>query len=130
MMPVRTKGQMITVVLVHDEELVRSGLPMIRRTADDIDVVGEGEHGGDAVRLARQLEPDVVLLDIRMPGTDALTVVPSSLCSPARRRWRCLTTFSMDEYVHRALRGGHGGFCSRTLRHAGSSTLCAHHARF
>jgi DNA-binding NarL/FixJ family response regulator len=100
----------IKVLLVDDEELVRSGLRMILRNAEDIDVVGEARDGADAVDLARDLEPDVVLLDIRMPGVDGLAAVPDLVALPRPPAVVMLTTFSMDEYVHRALRAGARGF--------------------
>ncbi|WP_435112223.1 response regulator [Nocardiopsis synnemataformans] len=101
---------MIKVVLVDDEELVRSGLRMILRNADDIEVVGEGGDGAEAVELARTLEPDVILLDIRMPGMDGLTAAAELTLLPRPPAVVVLTTFSMDEYVHRALRSGARGF--------------------
>ncbi|WP_116248403.1 response regulator transcription factor [Nocardiopsis sp. FIRDI 009] len=101
---------MIRTVLVDDENLVRSGLRMILESAPDIEVVGEGGDGDEAVRLARELSPDVVLLDIRMPGTDGLTAAARLTALPDAPRVVLLTTFDLDEYVHRALRTGAVGF--------------------
>ncbi|GAB3213535.1 response regulator [Marinactinospora thermotolerans] len=101
---------MIRIVVVDDEQLVRSGLRMILDSADDLEVVGEGADGADAVRLARDLRPDVVLLDIRMPGVDGLTAAADLAALPTAPRVVLLTTFDLDEYVHRALRAGAVGF--------------------
>ncbi|MBB6171403.1 DNA-binding NarL/FixJ family response regulator [Nocardiopsis mwathae] len=101
---------MIRTILIDDEQLVRSGLKMILDSADDIEVVGEGADGAEAVRLARQLAPDVVLLDIRMPGVDGLTAAAELTALPNPPKVVLLTTFDLDEYVHRALRAGAVGF--------------------
>ncbi|MFE1168218.1 response regulator [Nocardiopsis sp. NPDC058789] len=101
---------MIRTLLVDDELLVRSGLRMILEADPGIEVVGEGSDGEEAVRLAEELGPDVVLLDIRMPGTDGLAAAArlSTLSRPPRVV--LLTTFDLDEYVHAALRAGAVGF--------------------
>ncbi|MDT0303872.1 response regulator transcription factor [Streptomonospora wellingtoniae] len=101
---------MIRTVLVDDEQLVRSGLRMILDTAEDIAVVGEAGDGGAALDLAAREEPDVVLLDIRMPGTDGLTAAAAMADLPRPPKVVLLTTFDLDEYVHRALRAGAVGF--------------------
>ncbi|ASU84367.1 DNA-binding response regulator [Nocardiopsis gilva YIM 90087] len=101
---------MIRTILIDDEQLVRSGLKMILDSADDIEVVGEGSDGAEAVRLARGLQPDVVLLDIRMPGVDGLTAATELAALPNPPKVVLLTTFDLDEYVHRALRAGAVGF--------------------
>ncbi|WP_159942022.1 MULTISPECIES: response regulator transcription factor [unclassified Nocardiopsis] len=101
---------MIRTLLVDDELLVRSGLRMILDAAPDIEVVGEGGDGEEAVRLARELAPDVVLLDIRMPGTDGITAAARLTALPEPPRVVLLTTFDLDEYVHAALRTGAVGF--------------------
>lgn len=101
---------MIRTLLVDDELLVRSGLRMILDSAPDIEVVGEGGDGAEAVRLAEELVPDVVLLDIRMPGTDGITAAARLTGLPQPPRVVLLTTFDLDEYVHSALRAGAVGF--------------------
>ncbi|MUL43414.1 response regulator transcription factor [Streptomonospora sp. PA3] len=101
---------MIRTLLVDDERLVRSGLRMILDSAEDIEVVGEAGDGAEAVELAARLEPGVVLLDIRMPGTDGLNAAAQLAGLPRPPRVVLLTTFDLDEYVHRALRAGAVGF--------------------
>lgn len=101
---------MIRALLVDDELLVRSGLRMILDSAPDVEVVGEGNNGDEAVALARDLEPDVVLLDIRMPGSDGITAAGNLAALPNPPRVVLLTTFDLDEYVHAALRAGAVGF--------------------
>lgn len=101
---------MIRTLLVDDETLVRSGLRMILEAAEDVEVVGEGGDGDDAVSLAEELEPDVVLLDIRMPGSDGITAAARIGELPRAPRVALLTTFDLDEYVHAGLRAGAVGF--------------------
>ncbi|GHD16633.1 response regulator [Nocardiopsis kunsanensis] len=101
---------MIRALLVDDELLVRSGLRMILDSAPDVEVVGEGSDGDEAVALAGDLEPDVVLLDIRMPGSDGITAAGTLAALPNPPRVVLLTTFDLDEYVHAALRAGAVGF--------------------
>ncbi|WP_017606490.1 response regulator [Nocardiopsis alkaliphila] len=101
---------MIRTLLVDDELLVRSGLRMILESAPEIEVVGEGDNGDDAVRLVQETRPDVVLLDIRMPGTDGLTAAARIWDLPHPPKVVLLTTFDLDEYVHSALRAGAVGF--------------------
>lgn len=101
---------MIRTVLIDDEQLVRSGLRMILDSAPDIEVVGEGGDGTEAIRLTEELAPDVVLLDIRMPGVDGLTAAARLAALPDPPHVVLLTTFDLDEYVHGALRAGAVGF--------------------
>ncbi|MEU8142540.1 response regulator [Nonomuraea sp. NPDC050022] len=101
---------MIRVLVVDDEALVRSGLRMILETADDIVVVGEARDGEEAVGAAARLRPHVVLMDVRMPGTDGLTAAARVLAAPDPPKIVMLTTFDLDEYVHEALRLGAVGF--------------------
>jgi DNA-binding NarL/FixJ family response regulator len=102
----------IKVLLADDQALVRAGFRALLEAEDDIEIVGEAADGGDAVRLARQLHPDVVLMDIRMPGEDGLEATRRITSDPALNGIRVviLTTFDLDEYVFEALRIGASGF--------------------
>jgi DNA-binding NarL/FixJ family response regulator len=100
----------IRVLLVDDEELVRFGLRTVLEAAGDMDVVGEAGDGAAAVAAARELRPDVVLTDIRMPGTDGLTATREILALPDPPQVAVLTTFHVDEYVYAALAAGAAGF--------------------
>ncbi|MCP3800254.1 MULTISPECIES: response regulator transcription factor [Allokutzneria] len=101
---------MIKVLLVDDEDLVRSGLRMILSSAGDIEVVGECDDGCLVVDRVRQLRPHVVLLDIRMRTTDGLSALRRLRALPDPPRVAMLTTFDIDEYVSEALRLGASGF--------------------
>jgi DNA-binding NarL/FixJ family response regulator len=104
---------MIRVVLVDDQELVRTGFRMILAAEDDIEVVGEAGDGHEAIRVIGETEPDVVLMDIRMPSMDGIEAT-RELCRD-RHREECpkiliLTTFDIDQYVYDALHAGASGF--------------------
>jgi DNA-binding NarL/FixJ family response regulator len=103
---------MIRVVLADDQALVRAGFRALLDAQDDFTVVGEASDGAHAVRLAVQERPDVVLMDIRMPGVDGLEATRRIAAEPrcANVRILILTTFDLDEYVFEALRAGAGGF--------------------
>ena len=102
---------MIRVVLVDDDAMVRTGLRLILSAAPDIEVVGEAADGSAASVMVRRERPDVVLLDVRMPGVDGLTAA-RDLLADAATPWRVvmLTTFDLDEYVYAALAAGASGF--------------------
>src|SRR4029077_2715203 len=102
----------IRVVLADDQVLVRAGFRALLDAQDDIEVVGEAGDGEQAVRLATELAPDVVLMDIRMPGTDGLAATRriSADGQLADVRVVILTTFELDEYVFEAIRSGASGF--------------------
>ncbi|MFD5656266.1 response regulator [Streptomyces hirsutus] len=100
---------MIRVMVVDDEALIRTGFQHILEAADGIEVVA-AVPGGQAVRTAQEKRPDVVLLDIRMPDVDGLTVLADLLRLPHPPVVAMLTTFDMDEYVATALRSGAAGF--------------------
>jgi DNA-binding NarL/FixJ family response regulator len=101
---------MIRVLLVDDQQLVRAGFRMILRAEQDIDVVGEASDGAEAVAQAEALAPDVVLMDIRMPGVDGIEATGRITALTGAPRVLVLTTFDLDEYVYDALRGGASGF--------------------
>jgi DNA-binding NarL/FixJ family response regulator len=99
------------VLLADDQTLVRGGFRMILRAEPDIDVVGEASDGAEAVLLARELDPDVVLMDLRMPGVDGIEATRQIIDgSESPPRVLVLTTFDLDEYVYEALRAGASGF--------------------
>jgi DNA-binding NarL/FixJ family response regulator len=101
----------IRVLLADDQQLVRGGFRMILRAESDIDVVGEAADGAEAVALAGELAPDVVLMDVRMPKMDGIEatsrIIDGREDAP---RVLVLTTFDLDEYVYEALRAGASGF--------------------
>ena len=101
---------MIRILLVDDQELVRDGFAMILDAQEDVEVVGEAASGEDALRLARELGPDVVLMDIRMPGTDGLEATRRLLDANGTAKVLILTPFDLDEYVYEAFRAGASGF--------------------
>lgn len=103
---------MIRVVLADDQALVRAGFRSLLDAQDDIEVVGEADDGEGAVRLAREIAPDVVLMDIRMPGVDGLSATRRIVADEpsAGTRVVILTTFGLDEYVFEAIRSGASGF--------------------
>jgi len=100
----------IRVLLVDDEELVRFGLRTVLEAAGDFEVVGEAGNGADGVAAARELKPDVVLTDIRMPVMDGLAATKQLLALPDPPQVAVLTTFHVDEYVYAALAAGAAGF--------------------
>ncbi len=100
----------IRVLLVDDDPLVRSGLRLMLRSAPDIDVVGEAADGAAAITAAAELLPDVVLMDIRMPGTDGVTATAAITAAMTAPRVVALTTFDADELVRRAITAGAVGY--------------------
>lgn len=103
---------MIRVLLADDQPLVRAGFAALLDAQPDIEVVAQAGDGADAVRLAVKFRPDVVLMDIRMPGVDGLEATRELVANPALSEVRVviLTTFELDEYVFEALRAGATGF--------------------
>ena len=110
--PADLSAMSIRIVLADDQPLVRVGLRALAEAEGDLDIVGEAADGEDAVSLARSLRPDVVVMDIRMPGLDGLEATRRIAADPqlANVRVLVLTTFEVDEYVFEALRAGAGGF--------------------
>jgi DNA-binding NarL/FixJ family response regulator len=100
----------IRVLLVDDDPLVRSGLRLMLRSAPDIDVVAEAADGAAAITAAAELVPDVVLMDIRMPGTDGVTATAAITAAMATPRVVALTTFDADELVRQAITAGAVGY--------------------
>ncbi|HEU5001921.1 MAG TPA: response regulator transcription factor [Actinomycetota bacterium] len=111
---------MITVVLADDQALVRAGFRALLESEDGVSVVGEAATGSEAVSQARRLRPDVVLMDIRMPGTDGLEATRAIASDPGLSGVKVvvLTTFQLDEYVFEALRSGASGFLVKDIEPA------------
>jgi DNA-binding NarL/FixJ family response regulator len=105
-------SSMIRVVLADDQALVRAGFRALLDAQEDIEVVGEAGGGEEAVRLAAELTPDIVFMDIRMPGVDGLSATRRIVADErlAGVRVVILTTFGLDEYVFEAIRSGASGF--------------------
>jgi DNA-binding NarL/FixJ family response regulator len=101
---------MIGVLLADDQALVRGGFRMIVEAQPDIEVVGEAEDGREALRLARERRPQVVLMDIRMPRMDGIEATRELARGGSASRVLILTTFDLDQYVYEALRAGASGF--------------------
>lgn len=108
---------MIRVLIVDDDALVRAGLSMILSAAEDIEVVAEAADGEEAIQRTAEHRPDVVVMDIRMPGMDGITATSRITASPPPHpRVLVLTTFHLDEYVFGALEAGASGFALKDLR--------------
>jgi len=101
---------MIRVLLADDQALVRAGFRMILKGEPGLEVVGEAGDGSEAVRLAAQLEPNVILMDVRMPVLDGIEATRAIVDGEGGPRVLVLTTFDLDEYVYEALRAGASGF--------------------
>jgi DNA-binding NarL/FixJ family response regulator len=100
----------IRVLLVDDQALLRLGFRMVLEAQDDISIVGEAEDGAGAIAMANSLRPDVVLMDVRMPGIDGIDATESIVQAGLDTKVLILTTFDMDEYVYAGLRAGASGF--------------------
>lgn len=102
----------IRILIADDQALVRTGFKMILDAEADLEVVGEAENGREAVELAAELAPDVILMDIRMPGTDGITATRRIVTDPETKGCRViiLTTFDTDEHIFDAIRAGAAGF--------------------
>lgn len=119
----------IRVLLADDQSLIRAGMRMIVEETDGIDVVGEAQDGAQAVRLTAELSPDVVVMDVRMPGVDGIEATRRIVAAGGSARILVVTTFDLDEYAFAALRAGASGFIlkdapvdelARAIRHVAS----------
>jgi DNA-binding NarL/FixJ family response regulator len=106
----------VRVLIADDQALVRGGFRMILEAKDDMDVVGEAGDGAEAVALVDELQPDVVLMDVRMPGMDGIEATRRIAASGSSARIVILTTYDVDEYVFAALRAGASGFLLKDVR--------------
>lgn len=105
----------VRVVLADDQPLVRAALEMVITETDDVEVVGEAGTGEEAVRLAEELRPDVVVMDIRMPGMDGIEATRQVTTGQSGSNVVVLTTFDDDAYVYGALRAGASGFLVKDM---------------
>ncbi|MGW0862637.1 MULTISPECIES: response regulator transcription factor [Streptomyces] len=101
---------MTTVLIADDQPLQRFGSRMLLESQDDMTVVGEAANGSEAVRMTAELHPDVVLMDIRMPGLDGIEATRRITAAGDRTRILIVTTFDLDEYAYAGLRAGASGF--------------------
>jgi DNA-binding NarL/FixJ family response regulator len=104
---------MIRTLLVDDQQLVRAGLRMLCESTSDIEIVGEAANGAEAVRLADDRRPDVVLMDLRMPGTDGIVATERILSARPATKVVVLTTFDDDDHLYPALAAGARGFLAK-----------------
>jgi DNA-binding NarL/FixJ family response regulator len=108
----------IRVLVVDDQPLVRSGFRMVLEDRDDLELAGEAADGLQAVELARELDPDVILMDIRMPNLDGVEATRRLVDANTRARILVLTTFDLDEYVYAAIKAGASGFLLKDVQPA------------
>jgi DNA-binding NarL/FixJ family response regulator len=108
----------IRVLVVDDQPLIRSGFRMILDERPDLELVGEAEDGAQGLALARELEPDVILMDVRMPNLDGVEATRRLVESGTPARILVLTTFDLDEYVYAAIQAGASGFLLKDVQPA------------
>ena len=101
---------MISVLIVDDQDLVREGVRILLDAEPDLTVVGEAADGSQALAQARRLDPDVILMDVRMPEMNGIEATSRLIAAGCRARILMLTTFNLDEYVYHALKAGASGF--------------------
>ncbi|MBP2321731.1 DNA-binding NarL/FixJ family response regulator [Kibdelosporangium banguiense] len=106
---------MLRVLVVDDQDLFRGGFAMILGVQPDMEVIGEAADGAAAIRLAADVKPDIVLMDIRMPGVDGVTAT-REICAQTSAKVIVLTMFDVDEYVYAALGAGASGFLLKDIR--------------
>jgi DNA-binding NarL/FixJ family response regulator len=111
-------GSNLRVLLVDDQSLVRMGFRMVLDAEPDLTVVGEASDGREAVQRAAELRPDIVLMDVRMPGMDGLAATREIVAARPESRVIVLTTFDLDEYAFGGLRAGASGFLLKDARPA------------
>ena len=105
-----TSAELVRIVVADDHQVVRTGFAALLDTQPDFAVLGTASDGAEAVRMSRELRPDVVLMDVRMPGTDGIEATRQLTGRADGPRVIILTTFDLDEYVYDALRAGASGF--------------------
>ena len=108
----------IRVLVADDQPLVRSGFRMVLEERPDLELVGEAEDGGQAIQLAAELDPDVILMDVRMPNLDGVEATRRLVESGTRAHILVLTTFDLDEYVYAAVQAGASGFLLKDVQPA------------
>jgi DNA-binding NarL/FixJ family response regulator len=106
----------IRVLVADDQPLVRSGFRMILDERSDLELVGEAENGARAIELADELDPDVILMDVRMPELDGVEATRRLVSAGTRARILVLTTFDLDEYVYASIRAGASGFLLKDVQ--------------
>ncbi|HKT45016.1 MAG TPA: response regulator transcription factor [Gaiellaceae bacterium] len=109
---------MIRILVVDDQPLVRSGFRMVIEERPDLELAGEASDGAQAIELARELDPDVILMDVRMPNLDGVEATRQLVDAGTRARILVLTTFDLDEYVYAAIRAGASGFLLKDVEPA------------
>ncbi|MFG2131943.1 response regulator [Streptomyces sp. NPDC048751] len=107
---------MTTVLIADDQPLQRMGVRMLLEGTPGLTPVGEAEHGAEAVRMTAELRPDVVLMDVRMPGMDGIEATRRIIATGGRTRVLIVTTFDLDEYAYEGLRAGASGFLLKDAR--------------
>ena len=112
----------ISVLIADDQVLVREGLRMLLEAEPDITVAGEAGNGSEAIAAARKLDPDVVLMDVRMPDMDGIEATAQLVRAGSRARILMLTTFDLDKYVYQAMRAGASGFLLKDASHGQLAT--------
>jgi DNA-binding NarL/FixJ family response regulator len=108
----------VRILVADDQPLVRSGFRMVLDERPDLELVGEAADGEEAIRLASELDPDVILMDVRMPNLDGVEATRRLIAGGSRARVLVLTTFDLDEYVYAAVQAGASGFLLKDVQPA------------